>query len=113
MNKKEKLCEEWIMKHGCCGFDLKNKCIHLYDGGLYSLEEFKVKRSRIHHFKKLPDGMVEIVCTKKKYPYIDRRAVICYDDLDSTIRYFRNLRRFVKTKLKEDTDFWKKKKRGK
>ena len=106
MNKKEKLCEEWISKHGCCNFDLKNKCIQFYDGGLYSLEEFKVKRSRIHHWKRLPNGDVELITTKKKYPYIDRRAVICFDDIDNTINYFRALKRFVKNTLKEKTNIY-------
>lgn len=46
MNKKEKekIVNEWINKNGAAEFDLKNRNIILYDGGLFSMENLpKIK----------------------------------------------------------------------
>lgn len=104
---KQKIIEEWIKKNGCAGFDLKNRDIILYDGGLFSIEKKKVKRSKIVGYKKLPNGSVQILFSKKKtVPYEDYSAVMWFEDIEETIGYFKRMKEMLnkigyKTNLKK------------
>lgn len=103
---RQKIIEEWIKRNGCAGFDLKNKNIILYDGGLLSIEKKKVKRSKIIGYKKLPDGYTRILFSKKKtVPSEEYSAILWFEEVEETINYFKRMKKMLnklgyKTKLK-------------
>ena len=103
---KRKIIEEWIQRNGCAGFNLKEKGVILYDGGLFSIEKKKVKRSKIVGYKKLPGGYVEVLFSKKKtVPYEDYSAIMHFENIEETINYFKRMKKLLnklgyKTKLK-------------
>ena len=96
MTKKDKkVLEAWIKKNGACKFDIKNRDIILYDGGLFSIEKEKTMRSRVIGTKKLPSGGSQIIFSRKKYPSEDLFAVFWMQELDDTIRYFKSMKRVL------------------
>ncbi len=96
MNKSQKkITQVWIEKNGACRFDLKNKDIHLYDGGLFSIEKEKILLPKIIGTKKLPNGMSQILVSKKKYPSENLYALIWIQELDETIRYLQSMQRML------------------
>jgi len=93
---KGKIINEWIKKHGAADVDLKNRDIILYDGGLFSIESKKVKRSKVIDKKKLPDGMYKLLFSKKKYTDVDYYANLWIEELDETIDYLRSMRKMLR-----------------
>ena len=91
----EEVTQNWIIKNGACKFDLKNRDILLYDGGLFSIEKEKVMLSRMIGMKKLPNRMSQIIFSKKKYPSNSFFARLWIEELDDTIRYFRSMKRML------------------
>lgn len=96
MNKK-KIVDEWIKKHGAADIDLKKRDIILYDGGLFSIESKKVKRSKVIGSKKLSSGMHEVIFSKKKYPNIEYYANLWIEDMDETIEYLKSMRKMLRS----------------
>ena len=97
LNKKQKeMCIDWVGKHGCACLDFKNRDIILHDGGLFSVDKKIVKmRKATGKFKKLPNGYSQVLFTKKKYPTEIYDAVLWFEDLDDTIRWFKSLKRLL------------------
>ena len=93
IKKNKKLLDEWIKKNGACGFDLKNRNILLYDGGLFSIEKEKRMLPRMKGTKRLPSGSYEIIFSRKKYPSDSFYALIWMEELDETIRYFKSMKK--------------------
>lgn len=95
MNKKT-IIQKWKEKNGAADFDLKNRDIILYDGGLFSIEAKKIKGHKIIGYKKLPDGNVQILFSKKKcINDVDYRAYLWFEELDETIRYLKRMKRML------------------
>jgi hypothetical protein len=93
--KRNKLAEEFYEKNGACNFDFKGRNIKLNDGGLFAIEEEKVMRHKQIGTKKLPNGMVEILFSKKKYPTTEHNAWMWFEDVDEHINYFRRVKKFL------------------
>jgi hypothetical protein len=106
MNKQE-IADKWCREHGAARIDVKTRDIYLYDGGLFALVPIKRRRSRFLRWKKLPDGLLEAICTKKKYPVVDYEASFWVEELDETISHLQSMRRMLrkiglKTSLSKD-----------
>lgn len=95
MNKR-KIIERWIERNGAADFDLKNKNIILYGDGLFSIEKEKYLSHKIVGRKKLPNGCVEILFSKKKCVPAERyKAYIWFSELDETINYLRRMKKML------------------
>jgi hypothetical protein len=95
-NNDKKIMEEWISKNGACSFDYKNKDIILPDGGLFSVEKKKYMARKIIGYKKLPNGFIEVLFSKKKMvPSEKYEATIWMSELDETIRYLKSMKRML------------------
>jgi len=96
MNKKEKIVKEWSEKNGCASFDLKNKSVDLFDGGLFAIESKKVKRRKITGYKKLPNGSVEILFSKKKMiDDVDSYANVWFEEIEDMISYLKKMKKML------------------
>jgi hypothetical protein len=98
MNKKEKEkweIEKWLRNNGCADFDTKTRDIILYDGGLMSIEPYTQQLPRICGKKKLPNGCVELIFTKKKYPHICYKGTLWFEELDETIAWMQRARKLL------------------
>ena len=89
----KEVIDEWIINHGACTFDAKNFDIILHDGGLFSIEKEKIMLPKIIGRKKLPNGMTQILFSKKKYPAERTFVRLWIEDIDSTIRYFVSMKK--------------------
>ncbi len=95
MNKK-KIVKGWVEKNGCAKFNLKDKSVDFFDGGLFAIESKKVKRHKITGYKKLPNGCVEILFSKKKLVKdIESHANLWFEDIDDTINYFKRMKKML------------------
>lgn len=95
-NRKYRVIKDWIMKNGASTFDLKNKDIILWDGGLFYIKEEKYKSHKIIGYKKLKNGFVEVLFSKKKIVPRERyKAVMWFEDLDETINYFIRMKKML------------------
>lgn len=92
---KIKIAENWIADNGACNFDFKNGDVILYDGGLFSIEERKIKRHKIKGFKKLLDGSSQVIFSKKKYPSKERYVNLWISEIDETIDYFKRMKKML------------------
>ena len=93
---KKKIIEDWIIHHGAANFDLKKRDIILPDGGLFSIEKEKYKARKIIGHKKLPNGNVEILFSKKKLIPSERyKATFWFQELDETISYFKRMKKML------------------
>jgi len=95
MIDKKKIVEQWIKDNGAASFDFKKKDIWLWDGGLFSVEKEPVMRSKVIGHKKLPNGMTEVLFSKKKYKDFDLKAVFWMEELDETINYFQRMKKML------------------
>lgn len=89
------IMNKWIMEHGACTFDIENQDIILHDGGLFSIEKEKIMLPKVTERKKLPDGKVQILFSKKKYPSERTFARLWMIELDETINYFVNMKKML------------------
>jgi hypothetical protein len=104
---KKQVLEEWIVNNGAADFDLKNQDILLPDGGLYWLKKEKYRGHKIVGYKKLPNGCVQILFSKKRLiPREKYYAVIYFKELDETINYLKRMKRML-NKLGYKTNFKK------
>lgn len=101
-NKRKKITKsdletmnKWIMNHGACTFDVKDFDIILHDGGLFSIEKRKIMLPHAVGRKKLSNGMVQILFSKKKYPAERTFARLWMIELDNTIRYFVSMKKML------------------
>lgn len=94
MNKKQ-TTEKWIENNGACSFDLKEKSIKLYDGGLFSIESEKRRVPKSFKKKQLDNGYVELVFSKKRKTIDSYYGTIYINELDETINYFRRMKRML------------------
>ena len=97
---------EWITKHGACRFDTKNQDIILFDGGLFGIETEKIMLPKTVGMKKLPNGMSQVLFSKKKYPAEMLFARLWMCELDNTISYLRSMKKMlnkmrIRTSLKK------------
>jgi len=94
MNKtKKKIIEEWIATNGACDFNLKEREIVLYDGGLFSIEAKPIKLHKIVGYKNLPNGCRQVIFSKKKLvKSTEYEATLWFEELDETINYLRRMR---------------------
>lgn len=96
MKSKKEIVDDWISKNGACSIDLKNKEFTLYDGGLFGIQEKKVKRGKFFGLKKLPNGWSKILFSKKKcVNYTEHYAVVWFQELDETINYLTRLKKLL------------------
>ena len=97
LNKKQReICKDWIYKHGCASLDFKKRDVILHDGGLFSIDKKIVKMQKATgKFKKLPNGCLQLLFTKKKYPAEIYDAVLWFEELDITIRWLKSLKRLL------------------
>src|SRR4030042_4860474 len=96
MKVKQEMIKEWINKNGACSIDLKNKEFTLYDGGLFGIQEKKVKRRKVLGFKKLPNGDSEVLFSKKKCVNdVEHFIVVWFQELDDTINYLVRLKKLL------------------
>jgi hypothetical protein len=96
MKTKQEIVKEWINKNGACSIDLKNKEFTLYDGGLFEIQEKKVKRRKILGFKKLPNGGSEVLFSKNKCVNdIEHYMIVWFQELEDTINYFVRLKKLL------------------
>lgn len=94
MNKK-KITEQWIRNNGACKFDLKEKTIKLYDGGLFSIESEKIKVAKRMWLKQLPDGNTQCIFSKKRKTILSYYATLWISELDETINYLKRMKRML------------------
>ncbi len=108
---KQEIIERWIQKHGAATFDLKNKNIILYDGGLFSIEkEIKIKPKTRLIFGKLHEINVNkktIKAREMKFIPLKRdgrtikeeveyyKAHIWIEELDDIIHYFKSMKKML------------------
>jgi hypothetical protein len=92
---KNKIAREWIKNNGCADFDFKKRDVILWDGGLFSIVKEKVMRQKVTGFKKLPNGMSQIIFSKKKYPVEDYKAIFWFEELDDSINYFKRMKKML------------------
>ncbi len=104
----KEIIDEWIINHGACTFDSENLDIILHDGGLFSIEKEKIMLPKIIGRKKIPNGMTQILFSKKKYPAERTFARLWIKDIDSTIRYFVSMKKMF-NKIGIATNFINKK----
>lgn len=96
MKSKKEIIEDWINKNGACSIDLKNKEFTLYDGGLFGIQEKKIKTRKVLGFKKLPDGCSEVLFSKKKCVNgVEHSIVVWFQELDDTINYLIRLKKLL------------------
>jgi len=97
INKKNReIMEKWIVRNGACYFNYGDKDIILPDGGLFSIEKKKYKARKIIGYKRLPNGMTEILFSKKKIvPSEKYEATIWMSELDEIINYFQSMKRML------------------
>lgn len=112
MNKR-KIVDQWIQKNGAASFDLKNRDIILYDGGLFSIEKKIVLRHSVKGFAKPIGGLSRVIFSKKKYPTEELEAVFWFGELDDTIKYFKSMKKMLnslgyKTDYKKNLNIYKK-----
>lgn len=94
--KQKEVMEKWIIKNGGCYFDYKNKDIILPDGGLFYIGKKKYKARKIVGYKKLPDGCIEILFSKKKkVPSETYEATIWMSELDEIINYLKRMKKML------------------
>jgi hypothetical protein len=94
MNKKQ-LSNKWILNNGACGFDFKNKNIILHDGGIFSIETEKMKVSKYVRTKRMSDGNIQFIFSKKKKTIDIYKAIIYINELDETINYFKRMKKML------------------
>jgi len=88
--------EKWIVRNGACYFNYGDKDIILPDGGLFSIEKKKYKARKMIGYKRLPNGMTEILFSKKKIvPSEKYEATIWMSELDEIINYFQSMKRML------------------
>lgn len=92
---KNKLAREWVKNNGCADFDFKKRDILLLDGGLFSIVKEKKMRKKAIGFKKLSNGMSQVIFSKKKYPTEDYKAVFWFEELDDLINYFKRMKKML------------------
>lgn len=97
MNKKqkEKLAKKFIQKNGAVEFDFRNRTLLFPEGGLFSIDKYPVMLHKIRGYKKLPNGMVKVLFTKKKYPSKTSKASIWFEELRETINYLKRLEKLL------------------
>jgi hypothetical protein len=96
MKSKRKRTEEWINKNGACSIDLKNKEFTLYGGGLFAIEEKKIKRRKFLGFEKLANGYLRILSSKNKCVNDKEKfIVVWFQELDDTINYLTRLKKLL------------------
>ena len=94
LKKKGEIIKEWVKNHGAASFDLKKRDIILHDGGLFTIETKKIKLRKIIGYKRHPNGISEVLFSKKKIiPSAEYTAVVWLEELDETIAYFKNMKR--------------------
>jgi hypothetical protein len=103
---KRKILNEWIKNHGAASFDLKNRDIILYDGGLFSIEKKIVLRHKVKGFAKPIGGTSRVIFSEKKYPTEELEAVFWFEELDEIISYLQSMKRML-NKLGYRTDYKK------
>lgn len=95
--QQDKINKEWLYKNGAGEFDFKNTSIKLYEGGLFSIDVKEVMRPKILGTKSLPNGCMEIVCSKKKMiKDTDYSVIIWFTELRETILYLERMERLLK-----------------
>ena len=95
-NKDKNVMSKWISKHGACEFDTNNSNILLGDGGLFSIEKKKRRARKVVGYKKLPNGMTEVLFSKTKPLWAeDYKAVLWMEELDGTINYLKSMKRLL------------------
>lgn len=92
---QKRKCIEWVGRQGGACLDFKNKDVILHDGGLFSIDKKKIKIPKTKGFKKLPNGQCQVIFTKKKYPHECYDAIMWFEDVDSTINWFKSLKRLL------------------
>lgn len=112
--QQDKLNKEWGEEQGAARFDFSERHIILYGGGLFAIEKKKLKVHSVIGYKDIETGKTykrfmnmmkykagkrkgsEVLFSKKKDHYIDEyEAVLFFEELDETIRYFQDMRRFL------------------
>jgi hypothetical protein len=105
----KKTMDLWIKNNGACAFDHKNKNILLYDGGLFSIEKERKRSRKIVGYKKLTNGMIEVLFSKTKPIWVEEhKAILWMEELDETIDYLRKMKNML-NKLGIDTNHIKNK----
>lgn len=110
MNKKQKqkLAKEFIEENGAVEFDFKERTLYFPDGGLFSIDEFPIMLHKIRGYKKLPNGMTQVLFTKKKYPNKITKSSIWFEELHDTILYLKRLEKLlIKMKYNPNAPFKK------
>lgn len=108
---KQKIIKQWIQKHGAATFDLRDKNIILYDGGLFSIEkEVKIKpKTRVIFGKPKETGIngkmikaceVKFIPIKRNGRTIKEKveyykANIWIEELDDIINYFKSMKKML------------------
>lgn len=109
--KRDKLAQKFKEENGAVEFDFKTRTLFFPEGGIMAMEEYPVMLHRVKGYKKLPDGTVEVLFTKKKYPDKTIKASLWFEEVREHINYFKRLENFLK-KVGYDTEVsekWKKK----
>ena len=87
---------DWIKNNGACSFDYKDRDIILHDGGLFSIEKEKKRGRKIVGYKKLPNGMTEILFSKNKPIWREHyKAIVWMEELDDIINYLRRMKKML------------------
>lgn len=109
MKNKRKIIDNWIKRNGAANFDLKNRDIILYDGGLFSIEkEIKIetktrmitdkepheeiingKKRKVYGCKFVPIKRKEKLVKEKVEDY---KAFLWFEELDETINYLKRMK---------------------
>jgi len=104
LRTKRKELQKFLEKNGCgVSIDFKHGDILIPDGGLWSIEAKKVKRHKIVGYKKLSNGSMQVLFSKKRIVKdVDYEVCIWISELRDTINYFKKLEKLL-NKMGYDT----------
>jgi hypothetical protein len=109
--QRKKIIEKWINKNGAASFDLKNRDIILWDGGLFCIDkETKIKNktrmviqkesSLVSNGKVFKGKEIKFIPIKKNGRFVKEKvdyykAVFWFEELDETINYLKSMKKML------------------
>lgn len=95
MKPTKKQIEDWIKEHGAGHFDFKSRNLIIGDGGLGCIEKRDIMLPKIIGTKPLQNGNHQLIFSKKKYPDVRYEYLIWFEEIDETIRWFKEVKTFL------------------
>lgn len=93
---KEQIIDDWIKNNGAASFNLEDRNIILYDGGLFSIDVKSIRTRKMVGTKKLENGGQQMIFSKKRIiKDKEYKAILWFEELNETINYLRRMKRML------------------